>query len=111
MKTAVIALVAVLGLATAAEAAERMSDMAYVKASRCKGIAVGVGQDTAALDSLLKEQGRTRESYIRQRAENEMHRARREARSEDRRARLNAELTGACAAFGSTGAATGAAAG
>jgi hypothetical protein len=103
MKAAVIALVAILGLAGAAEAADRMSDMAFVKASRCKGIAVGVGQETAALDSLLKEQGRTREAYIRQRAENEMTRARREARSEDRRARLSAELTGVCASLVSPG--------
>ncbi len=101
MKTAIIAIAAVMSLAGAADAAERMTDMAYVKAARCKGIASGVGQtDTAALDSLLKEQGRSREAYIRQRAENEMTRARREAgRGDENRTRLGAELAGPCAAF------------
>jgi hypothetical protein len=101
MKAAAIALAA-LGLfaAGSAGAAERATDLDYLKASRCKGIAEGVGSaDAAGLDSYLKEQKRGRQSFVVERGDNEVAKARREARAEDRRERLNAELSGACMAY------------
>lgn len=100
MKVAAIALVALGLTAGAATAAERVTDLDYMKANRCKGIAEGVGQaDTAGLDAFLKEQKKGRQSFVLERAGSEHDRAKREARSEDRRERLTAELTGACMAY------------
>jgi len=100
MKVAAIALVALGLTAGAATAAERVTDLDYMKASRCKGLAEGVGQaDTAGLDAFLKEQKKGRQSFVLERAGAEHDRAKREARSEDRRERLAAELAGACMAY------------
>ncbi|HEY8616278.1 hypothetical protein [Phenylobacterium sp.] len=102
MKAAAIALAA-LGLAAAAgaaSAAERATDLDYMKASRCKGIAETIGSvDTAGLDSFLKEQKKGRQSFVLERANTEFDKARREAKSADRRERLSAELSGACVAY------------
>lgn len=100
MKVTAIALVALGLTAGAAAAAERVSDLDYMKASRCKGIAEGVGQtDTAGLDAFLKEQKKGRQGIVLERAGSEFDRAKREARSEDRRERMTAELAGACTAY------------
>ncbi|WP_374470074.1 hypothetical protein [Phenylobacterium sp.] len=102
MKAVAIA-IAALGLAAAAGsavAAERASDLDYLKASRCKGIAEGVGSvDTAGLDGFLKEQKRGRQTFVLERGDSEAAKARREAKSMDRRDRLSAELSGACVAY------------
>lgn len=93
---------AALALAAAGSAsAAPMTDMDYLKASRCKGLATTLTGvvDVAALDAYLKSASSTRASYIQDRAENEFSRAKREARSEDRKARLTAELTGPCSAY------------
>ena len=100
MKTAAIALVAV-GLLTAgaASASDRVSDLDYMKASRCKGLATGLGADSAGLDAFLKEQGRSRSQIVVDRGEDEMTRGKREASKSDAKDRVSAELTGPCMAY------------
>jgi hypothetical protein len=101
MKSAAIVL-AVLSLATAdaAAASDRLSDIDYLKANRCRGLAAGlrVG-DTASLDAMLKTEGRTRNAVILQRGEDEMSRGRREAAKADIKERLTAEMNGPCMAY------------
>jgi hypothetical protein len=100
MKVAAFALAALgLAVAGAATAAERATDLDYMKASRCKGLAEAMGADTAGVDAYLKQEGRGRAPFVVERAGAEMSKAKREARSEDRRDRLSAELTGACTAY------------
>jgi hypothetical protein len=84
--------------AGSAAASDRVTDLDYLKASRCKGIAVGTGADTASLDAYLKSAERGRPSVIVERAANEMDRAKRETRG-DRRERAAAELASACTAY------------
>ncbi|MCR5881009.1 hypothetical protein [Phenylobacterium sp. J367] len=101
MKVAAIA-IAALGLVAAGQAgaAERASDLDYMKANRCKGLAETLGSvDTAGLDTYLKAQKKGRQSFVLERGESEFDKARREAKSPDRKDRLNAELTGACMAY------------
>ena len=100
MKYAVIALAAV-ALAGSASAAEKVTDVDYLKANRCKGLATSIHGvvDPAALNSFVKAERGARATYIVDRGEEEFQRARKEAKSEDRRARLTSELTGACQAY------------
>ena len=100
MKTAAIALVAV-GLLTAgaASASDRVSDLDYMKASRCKGLATGLGADSAGLDAFLKEQSRSRSQIVVDRGEDELTRGKREASKADSKDRVSAELTGPCMAY------------
>jgi hypothetical protein len=101
MKVAAIALTAMaFAAAGSAYAGTRATDLDYLKASRCKGIATSVGQtDTAGLDAYLKDQGRGRAPVVLQRAAAETDRAKREGRSVERKDRLTAELTNACTAY------------
>ena len=100
MKTAAMTFAAVALLAAgAASASERVSDLDYMKAARCKGIAASLGSDTAALDAFLKEQSRSRVSYVIGRGEEEMTRGKRDAAKTDLKARTGAELSGPCSAY------------
>ena len=100
MKTAAIALAAMgLFAAGAASASDRVSDLDYMKASRCKGLATGLGADSAGLDAFLKEQSRSRSQIIVDRGEDEMTRGKRDASKSDAKDRVNAELTGPCMAY------------
>ena len=86
--------------ATGAFAASPATDVDYLKASRCKGIAVGVGGvDTAQLDAFLKREGRVREPTILERAAAAQASAKREARNTERQPKLTAELQGTCAVY------------
>jgi hypothetical protein len=108
MKTAAIALVAVgLFAAGAASASDRVSDVDYMKASRCKGLATGLGADSAGLDAFLKEQSLSRSSVIVDRGAEEMARGKKDAKRSDSKDRANAELSGPCLAY--SGSAKGAA--
>jgi hypothetical protein len=101
MKSAAIVLT-VLSLATAgaAAASERVTDIDYLKANRCRGLAAGLGVgDTASLDVMLKTEGRSRSEAIRLRGEEEMTRARRDAAKSDIKERLTAEVNGPCVAY------------
>lgn len=101
MKFAVVALVAASLTAGAASAAGRVTDVDYLKANRCKGLATSIQGvvDPTALNEFIKAERRARASYIVDRGEDEFDKARREAKSEDRKARLTAELTGQCQAY------------
>ena len=101
MKTAAVLLMTFgLACASAATASERVSDLDYLKANRCKGIATGLGSsDTASLDALIKAQARSRGDAVLQRADEEMSKAKREAAKADLKERLSAELSGPCLAY------------
>jgi hypothetical protein len=104
MKTAAIALAAVgLLAAGAASAADRVSDLDYMKASRCKGLATSLGADTTSLDAFLKVQARSRLSYVIERGDAEMTRGKREAAKADLKDRTSAELSGPCMAYAGEG--------
>jgi hypothetical protein len=100
MKYAVIAL-AVAAIAAPAFASDKVTDVDYLKANRCKGLATSIEGvvDPAALNSFIKAERGARAAYIVDRGNEEFERARKEARSADRKPRLTAELTGACQAY------------
>jgi hypothetical protein len=103
MKTAAILLATLsLGLSAAgvAAAADHLSDVDYLKANRCRGLAEGLGAgDTAGLDGLIKTEGRSRVEPIYERGQQEMARGKRDASSRDLRERLSTELNGPCMAY------------
>jgi hypothetical protein len=74
-----------------------------MKASRCKGLASGLGADSASLDAFLKDQSRSRSPVVIERAEDELTRGRREAAKADTKDRVSAELTGPCMAYSGGG--------
>jgi hypothetical protein len=80
MKFAAVLLVAA-GLATAgaASASTIKTDLDYLKASRCKGIASGLGADTTSLDAALKAESRIRNPVIVGRGKDELDRGKRQA--------------------------------
>ena len=101
MKAAAVLLMTFgLACATAATATERVSDLDYLKANRCKALAVGLGSgDTSSLDAMIKAQGRSRSDVVLQKADEEAARAKREAGKPELKERLSAELSGACTAY------------
>ena len=101
MKIAAILCVTLgLGVAGSAVAASHLTDMDYLKANRCRGLAEGLGVgDTASLDSLIKTEGRSRIEVIYQRGLEEMQRGKRDGAKTDGKERYAAELNGACSAF------------
>jgi hypothetical protein len=103
-----LAIVVVAGAAAAAGAASaqpgRLSDVAYVEAARCAGLASSgkLGSaDGAALTALLKAQAYGREQTVLDQADDAQRQAKREASHADdySKSRLQAELSGACASF------------
>ena len=101
MKIAAILLVSFgIAAAGAAVASDHLSDVDYLKANRCRGLAAGFGVgDTTSLDSLIKTEGRSRMEIIYQKGQEELARAKRDAARTDGRERLTAELNGPCVAF------------
>jgi hypothetical protein len=99
MNVAAVAL-ASLSLASAASlaVAAPATDADYLRASRCRGIAVGLGADPAAINAYLKTAVAGRSPAVLDRADEEFVRAKREARG-DGKERLQAELAGPCAAY------------
>ena len=89
-----------LSLASAGTAAfaAAATDIDYLKASRCRGIAVGLGADSSAIDAYLKSAAHGRAPYIMSRADEEFAKAKRQSRG-DAKARLQAELASACAPY------------
>jgi hypothetical protein len=105
MKAAAV-LVVTLGLVFAgvASASEHVTDLDYLKANRCKGLAVGLGSgDTAGLDALLKAEGRSRPEAVVERGSEEFTKAKREAAKADLKDRVSAELNGPCLAYMGSG--------
>jgi len=105
MNTPAVALAALTltaALAAAAQAAPQQgfaTDVDYLRASRCRGIAEGVGADGAAISAYLKQQSLGRASYILDRGQDERDRAKRQAKGYAK-PQLEAELASACAAYG-----------
>lgn len=87
-----------LASAASAAAAAPVSDVDYLKASRCRGIAVGLGADPSAVTAFLKSAAGGRGQAIQDRADEEFARAKRESHG-DAKTRLQAELDGPCAAY------------
>lgn len=100
MKFAIVALVTVFA-AGSAVASDKVTDVDFLKANRCRGLATSLTGviDTQSLDSFIKAEGRTRAPYVMERASAEFARARKEAKGAERKDRLTSELTGACQAY------------
>ena len=100
MKILSAAFIVGLTVSGSALAAQSVTDMDYIKASRCKGLADGSGlTDTKGLDDYLKAAGRRRIELAQDRAQSEYDRARRSTRSDEGKAHYAAELAGACAPY------------
>ena len=101
MKFAAIALAIAALAAGSASAAEKVSDVDFLKANRCRGLAASIDGvvDPASLDSFIKAERGARAPYVIERASEEFQRAKKEARSQDRKDRLTTELTGPCQAY------------
>ena len=99
--TITLAAAATLMAAGSALAAAQVTDVDYIKASRCRGIAISAAADTADLDAWLKAASRSRDSSVLAKGANVQDAARREAKTTnpERKARLAAELSGPCQAF------------
>lgn len=101
MKAAAVLLMTFgLACASAATASERVSDLDYLKANRCKGLAVALGTaDATGLDAFIKVEGRSRDPIILARATEERDRAQHQARDGNMKDKLSAELAGPCTAY------------
>jgi hypothetical protein len=100
MKVAAIALTLAACAAAGSAFAGSATDLDYLKAARCKGLATTIGQvDTTGLDAYLKTESRGRAPFVIERGDTELTRAKREARAVERKDRLTAELTGPCMAY------------
>lgn len=100
MRLAPLALsAAALLVAGSAVATERATDLDYLRASRCRGLATGLAADTSALDAYLKVEARTRDLFVVQRGSEEEARGKRDARRAERAARSAEELNGPCQAY------------
>lgn len=114
MKSAILiagaAMTLACAVAGAASAGSHITDVDYLKANRCRGLAAGLGVgDTASLDALIKTEGQSRAAYIYDKGQQEKVRGERDAHSADAKERLTAELNGACMALVSGGKETAAA--
>lgn len=103
-------LAAASGVAIAAPAAERMSDVQFLQLNRCAGLvsAPNMGGDGKVVEAAVREQGRGRDPYIMQRADEVRDQATRDARhaSGERAAKLAAERDGVCQRLAPNAAAT-----
>lgn len=101
MKASAILLVMLSFAASgAATASDRITDLDYLKANRCRGLAAGLGiGDTASLDAMLKTEARNRNDVILQRGESELTRGKRDAARPESRERVTAELNGPCMTY------------
>lgn len=86
-------------IAGSAVAAERASDLDYLRASRCRGLATGLSADTSSLDAYLKVEARTRDLFVVQRGSEEEARGKRDAKRSERAAKSAEELNGPCQAY------------
>lgn len=100
MKSAAIALI-IASVAAPAFAKDKVTDVDYMRASRCAGLATSIDGvvDPASLTSFLKSEQGSRAPYVIDRGREEFQRGKKEGKSADRRERLTAELTGACQAY------------
>ena len=85
--------------AAAAPASDQVTDIAFLKANRCRGLAAGLASDTAGFDAFIKSQDRYRAPVVGQLAGEEQDKARREARNPQRAAKAQSELSDLCQAY------------
>lgn len=99
--TGIIIFAAAATAATGAFAQTRLTDVEYIKASRCAGLASALEGDVAAFDTLLKAQKRARETFILDRGRSARADASKAAARADEadKARLVAERDGICQTF------------
>jgi lipid-binding SYLF domain-containing protein len=90
---------AVAGSAAAASASAIKTDADFLRASRCKGLAAGMGVDTTSIDNVLQSEGRFRQPTILSMATEEVRKAERQARDLNRKEKVSAELAGPCTAY------------
>ena len=92
---------AALMAAGSALAAGKVTDVDFIKASRCRGIAISTAADTAGLDAWLKAASKSRTMTVIDKAAAAEDSGRREAKTTnaERKARLAVELSGPCQAF------------
>jgi hypothetical protein len=112
-KIIVATVVAVSALAGAAQAGTAVSNVDFLQAARCRGLAAseGLGKlDTAGIDTFLKQETGSRELPIRVSANNKITGAQKEGDKAEgaKKEKLLAERSGVCSAW-LGGAATGAA--
>jgi hypothetical protein len=90
----------IAGQASAATATAHLSDVDYLKANRCRGLAEGFGVTNASgIDALIKSEGRNRIEVVYERAQREQVQGKRDAAKSDGKDRFQAELNGYCSAF------------
>jgi len=103
--TAVIVALAATVASTAHAQPGRLTDVEYLQAARCAGLAeAGVGGgDAASMKAFMKAEGRGRAAYIADKADANKADAQRAAKraSTERQATLAAEFAGACQRYGS----------
>jgi hypothetical protein len=103
-KIALVSLIAaasaVAGVASA-ENSNRLSDMAYIAAARCEGLAQGAKVDTAGIKALMSNQDSARIPYVLDKADQAREDAKRQASHAQGYSlqTVNAELSGACQAY------------
>lgn len=102
MKALIIAAVAFGALAGTAQAG--VSNLNYLEAARCRGLAASenLGKlDTAALDAFLRDEGASRDLAVRTSAIKKIEAARKEADAAegDQKAKLLAHRESACAGY------------
>ena len=105
MRIAMTVIALTCAVATTASArATHLTDVEYLQAARCSGLAASEAlgaMDTASIDALLKIESRGRDGFIIDKAEQMKADARRIARraKPERKAALLAERAGACARY------------
>lgn len=92
---------AVLATTAGAQSPERLSDVAFIAASRCEGLAQGAKADTTAIKSLMVNQDNDRNTYILEKADQVRDDAKRMASHAQGYGlqAVNDELSGACRAY------------
>ena len=98
LPTILLAVATALLVTSSALAADQATDMDFLKANRCRGLAGILAPNTTDLDAWLKSQGKYRTSSVLAQAANQQDAARRQAKTTnpERLARLTTELNGPC---------------
>ena len=103
--TALIVTIAAAAATTAtAQPGDRLSDVDYMQAARCRGLAASEALgavDTKAIDAMLKQQGNGRAAFIADKADELRNNAARSAKRADgyTKEKLVAERDGVCKRF------------
>jgi hypothetical protein len=99
--TVAIVALACAAATTATAQPGRLTDIEYLQAARCSGLAAAQGMDTSAYDAVLKSQRVGRAGFIQDKADTTKSEAKRliARAGAERKPVLLAELDGACRRF------------